>query len=125
MKNTEDVYLELSDKISEKESNKGIDSLSEKERYFYLIDSLLMEVNNGGFDQYFSNSIGRHWEETVSILGKLGLVFLSNLVKRANEIFRSEKSEDNILDELEELDDEFYEKLNYEETYEKVLTLFN
>jgi len=68
MKNTEDSYLEMSDKIIEKESKNGIEGLSQNERNFYLVDSLLMELNNGGFDQYFLNWTGEHWQETVSIL---------------------------------------------------------
>lgn len=125
MKNTEDLYFEMSDKIIEKESKNGIEGLSQNERNFYLVDSLLMELNNGGFDQYFLNWTGEHWQETVSILDNLGISFLSNLVKKANEIYRSEKSEDDILDELNELDNEFYNNLNCEDTYEKVMKLFN
>ncbi|WP_167555283.1 DUF4375 domain-containing protein [Gottfriedia acidiceleris] len=124
MKNTEDLYLEMSDKINEKESVTGIKVLSENERKLYLVDSLLLEVNNGGFDQYLSNWTGEYWQETVSILDKLEINFLSNLVKKANEIYRSDKSEDDILEELEELDNEFYDDLNYEDTYKKVLKLF-
>lgn len=125
MKNTEDLYLEMSDKIMEKESKSGVEALSENERNFYLIDSLLMELNNGGFDQYFLNWAGEHWQETVSILDNLGISFLSNLIKKASEIYRSDKSEDDILDELNELDNEFYNNLNYQDTYEKVMKLFN
>ncbi|PGM56156.1 DUF4375 domain-containing protein [Bacillus sp. AFS053548] len=125
MKNTEDLYLEMTDKIIEKESVHGIEVLSQNERNFYLVDRLLMELNNGGFDQYFLNWTGEHWQETVSILDNLGISFLSNLVKKANEIYRSDKSEDDILDELSEVDNEFYNNLNYEDTYEKVMKLFN
>ncbi|MGG2027583.1 DUF4375 domain-containing protein [Gottfriedia sp. S16(2024)] len=124
MKNTEDLYLEISDKIIEKESKNGVEALSENERNFYLIDSLLMELNNGGFDQYFLNWTGEHWQETVSILDNLGISFLSNLVKKASEIYRSDKAEDDILDELNELDNVFYNHLNYEDTYEKVMKSF-
>ncbi|XRG80389.1 DUF4375 domain-containing protein [Rossellomorea sp. GAMAL-10_SWC] len=125
MKNTEDLYFEMSDKIIEKESKNGIEGLSQNERNFYSVDSLLMELNNGGFDQYFLNWTGEHWQETVSILDNLEISFLSNLVKKANEIYHSEKSEEDILDELHELDNEFYNNLNYEDTYEKVMKLFN
>lgn len=125
MKNTEDLYLEKSDKIIGKESKNGIEGLSQNERNFYLVDSLLMELNNGGFDQYFLNWTSEHWQETVSILDNLGISFLSNLVKKANEIYRSNKSKDDILNELNELDNEFYNNLNYEDTYEKVMKLFN
>lgn len=125
MKNTEDLYLEMSDKIIEKESKNGIEGLSQNERNFYLVDSLLMELNNGGFDQYFLNWTGEHWQETVSILDNLEISFLSNLVKKANEIYHSDKSEDDILDELNELENEFYNNLNYEDTYEKVMKLIN
>ena len=66
-----------------------------------------------------------HWQETVSILENLGISFLSNFLKKANEIYRSNKSEDDILEELKELDNEFYNDLNFEDTYEKVMKLFN
>ncbi|PGZ89865.1 MULTISPECIES: DUF4375 domain-containing protein [unclassified Bacillus (in: firmicutes)] len=125
MKNTEDLYLEMSDKILEKERKKGVVALNENERNFYLIDSLLMELNNGGFDQYFLNWTGEHWQETVAILDKLEISFLSKLVKKANEIYRSGKSEDDILDELNELDNEFYNNLNYKDIYEKVMKFSN
>jgi len=81
-------------KYNEKESKNGIEGLSQNERNFYLVDSLLMELNNGGFDQYFLNWTGEYWKETVSILDYLGISFLSNLVKKANEIYRSGKSEE-------------------------------
>jgi hypothetical protein len=124
MSNKEEKYLELSDKIQAKESEVGIEGLNNNERQFYLVDSLLMELNNGGFDQYFSNSSGEFWGETLNVLEKLGLTFLAGLGKKANKIYQSNKSEDDKLDKLSELNDEFYE-LEYEETYKKLVSLFS
>lgn len=121
----EEKYYEVSDKIQEKEIEFGLESLSDNERQFYLVDSLLMELNNGGFDQYFSNSIGEYWDETFNVLVNLGLTYLAGLGKKANKIYRSNKSEDDKLDELSELDDGFYEEMEYEETYKKLLSLLS
>ncbi|WML50228.1 DUF4375 domain-containing protein [Neobacillus sp. PS3-34] len=119
----DEKYLEISEKVHEKESEVGLKGLNSDERQFYLVDRLLMELNNGGFDQYL-NSTGESWRETVNILEKLGLELLADLGNRANTIYLSNKSEDDKLDELSELDDEFYE-MEYEETYKKLLTLLS
>lgn len=118
---TEKLYFQKLIAIQDKQSKLGIKGLNDNERQLFLVDELLTEVNNGGFDQYFTNSSGKEWNETATILEKLQLNFLADLGKRAYVIYKSNKSEDDKLDELNELDNEFYQ-MEYDEIYKKLLS---
>ena len=50
----------------------GFGSLQHGDRLYYLINVLTGEVHNGGFDQFFSNSSGDHYAETVEALSEVG-----------------------------------------------------
>lgn len=89
------------------------------------IEELEMEVNNGGFNQYFINS-GQNCYETLKALKKNGKVetakLLENAINLINSNHISEKKfieklrknevdelyDDKISDELSKLDTEFY-----------------
>lgn len=77
MSNAEERCIALSKEIQNKESKVGLNGLNDSEKQFYLVDSLLMQLNNGGFDQHFTNSTGQYWNETVSVLERLDLQLLS------------------------------------------------
>lgn len=47
-------------------------NLKEKEKVVYTIAILDMEVNNGGFNQYFINGYGQFARETINSLKKIG-----------------------------------------------------
>jgi len=98
-------------KIAELLYKKDIQSLSEAERLIVYVDKYLAEVNNGGFDQYFWNTEGEFADDTLRLLNELNEQDFSRLLKKAIEIFNSEKDEDEKYDEFNELDNEFY-KLN-------------
>lgn len=124
MSNAEESCIALSEKIQNKESKVGLNGLNDSEKQFYLVDNLLMQLNNGGFDQYFTNSTGQYWNDTVSVLERLDLQLLVELGKKAKAIFDSDEDEDDKLDQLSELDNVFYDELDYDEVYEKLLSLF-
>jgi hypothetical protein len=46
----------------------GFEALSHGDQLYYLINVLSGEVHNGGFDQFFSNSSGNRYSETVTAL---------------------------------------------------------
>jgi hypothetical protein len=46
----------------------GFEALSHGDQLYYLINVLSGEVHNGGFDQFFSNSSGNQYSETVNAL---------------------------------------------------------
>jgi len=55
----------------------------DKEKIKTLIDNLEMEVNNGGFDQFFFNSAGDNAHETVEALKIIGAFHTANIVQNA------------------------------------------
>jgi|SRR5690606_39229452 len=88
---------------------------------------LCIEVYNGGFHQYFSNSTGLHAPEAVLGFRALGLDDIADIVDRAIAVFgkdypRARTTREEFLDAIEgddisewnpffELDDEFYEAI--------------
>lgn len=50
----------------------GFGALSRGDQLYYLVNVLSGEVHNGGFDQFFSNSSGDLYYETVQALVELG-----------------------------------------------------
>lgn len=118
-----------------KKTNYGDDMslLSDAERIFYITQTLEMEVNNGGFSQFFYNSSGDFSNELVSAFTAIGADVTAAICQKAIAVFgceipvdRSEREEmlDNLegeeIDEiLEECDDAFYDyednlnELNY------------
>lgn len=85
------------------------------ERVFYITQQVEMEVNNGGFDQFFFNSSGDLSNEIVQAFTSIGAYSTAEICKKALSIFSGEVPVDrdirqDILDELES--DEFIEFLN-------------
>lgn len=87
------------------------------------IDELEMEVNNGGFNQYFINSSGQNCYETLNALKKVKKVKTAKLLEDAinlinpnhlseNELIeklqKREVNDEKISGELNKLDNEFY-----------------
>ena len=104
--------------------------LSDAERVFYITQTLEMEVNNGGFSQFFYNSSGSLSNELVNAFTAIGAAATAAICQKAVAAFgcdipadREEREE--LLDELEiddileECDDAFYDyeddlnELNY------------
>jgi hypothetical protein len=50
----------------------GFGSLQHGDRLYFLLNVLTGEVHNGGFDQFFSNSSGDRYAETVAALSEVG-----------------------------------------------------
>lgn len=80
--------------------------LSEPERIFYITQTLEMEVNNGGFSQFFYNSSGNFSNELVSAFTAIGADATAAICQKAVAAFdrdipvdRDEREE--MLDELE------------------------
>ena len=98
-------------------------SLSNIEKNVIYIENLEREVNNGGIDQFFSNSSGNYAHETVTALEEIGAQKTSDLLKKAISVFPDgdvpkdrekrrevmEEIEDDSEDTWNELDDKFYE----------------
>jgi hypothetical protein len=100
-----------------------LSGLTHAERVIACLTEVEMEVNNGGFDQYFWNSPGNHAAEAVQALRELGALYTAGLVAEASAQFgpdgpdadreRRWKQMDGlsevVRDRWSALDDRFYE----------------
>lgn len=61
----------------------GFESLPHGDRLYYLVNVLGGEVHNGGFDQFFSNSSGDRYAETIAALSEVGAHASLDLLQQA------------------------------------------
>lgn len=61
----------------------GFESLPHGDRLYYLVNVLSGEVFNGGFDQFFSNSSGDRYAETLVALSEVGAQASLDLLQQA------------------------------------------
>lgn len=112
----------------------GMSVLSEAERIFYITQTLEMEVNNGGFSQFFFNSSGNFSNELVGAFTTIGANATAAICQQAIAAFGrdipvdqdarqemlDELESDEIDEILEECDSAFYDyeddlnELNYQ-----------
>ena len=131
---TTDFVIAMTGHLNEKTHyGEDMSVLSDAERIFYITQILEMEVNNGGFSQFFYNSSGDFSNELVNAFTAIGANKTAAICQKAINAFgrdipvdRDEREE--MLDELEsdeldailnECDDAFFayeedlNKLNY------------
>jgi len=127
-----DFVVELSSYIAEKcDYGRDMSALSAPERVFYITQVLEMEVNNGGFMQFFLNSSGAFSPELVSAFNEINAPITAGICQKAISAICKELpmevlgTEDILIDlggeleaELSECDSAFYE-------YEEDLTMLN
>lgn len=88
-----------------------LDKLTEPQKNFYYNQELEREVNNGGFNQYFSNSSGVFALETVMSLKLIGADKTADLLQNAIDQFPN-KTIPNGRDERQEVLERIQEKAN-------------
>lgn len=121
---TNEFVIAMAEHLDEKtQYGDDVSALSEAERIFYITQSLEMEVNNGGFYQFFYNSSGDFANELVSAFTAIGATATAAICQKAIAAFgreipvdRDEREEmldelesDEIDEILEECDDAFYD----------------
>ena len=112
---TNDFVVAMTEHLANKtQYGEDMSALSEAERIFYITQTLEMEVNNGGFSQFFYNSSGNFSNELVGAFTAIGANATAAICQKAISAFgrdipvdRDEREE--MLDELES--DEFDEIL--------------
>ena len=88
IEDTSNFVAALSMYIAEKcQFGDNMQVLSVPERFFYITQSLEMEVNNGGFAQFFQNSSGDFSNELVNAFLEIGAVKTAKICKKAVSIF--------------------------------------
>ena len=80
--------------------------LTEAERIFYITQTLEMEVNNGGFSQFFYNTSGNFSSELVSAFTAIGANATAAICQKAisalgRDIPADQGKRQQMLDELE------------------------
>ncbi len=101
--------IKMFDKICNKcEDGDDMNQLNEYERAFYINQILEMEVNNGGFFQFFYNSSGNFANEIINTVSKIKAFEFVEICKKALEFFDGEVPTDieERRDFLDELDNE-------------------
>jgi hypothetical protein len=88
--NDEDLAREVGYYVLRKLEGTPFEKLSGPERVIACLTEVEMEVNNGGFDQYYWNSPGEHAREAVAALQELGAAHTASLVGEANAVFGPE-----------------------------------
>lgn len=121
---TNDFVCDMNEHISEKcEYGDAMENLNEYERVFYVTQQLEMEVNNGGFSQFFYNSSGDFSGELVYAFNQIGAYKTAEICKKALEAFGREvpadrEEREELMDRMEseefdeilsQCDDDFYE----------------
>ena len=77
------------------------------------MDKLDMEVNNGGFDQFFLNTDGRYNDILVSSAEAIKANDMAEICKKALAIYAEHAGEEDAIEELNECDDAFYASEDY------------
>lgn len=68
--------------------------LNEWELTVYLVEELQSEIMNGGFDQYFINSSGNHWEDAIIACEAIGAIQTAELLQKAAQAYGCELPRD-------------------------------
>ncbi len=82
--------------------------LNEYEKVFLVMDKLDMEVNNGGFDQFFHNTDGHYNDILVPSAEAIKAYGIAKICKKALAIYAEHAEEDSVIEELNPCDDAFY-----------------
>ena len=114
MENKNEFINNMSLYIAEKCSyGDEMDNLNDAQRVFRITQTLEMEVNNGGFSQFFFNTDGMFVNELASSFEKIGAMKTAEICKKAVGIFGNAFPID--MDKIQEVlntDDEETEEKN-------------
>ena len=91
LKDPNDFVVTLMEHLEQKtQYGRDMSALRPAERVVYITQSLEMEVNNGGFSQYFYNSSGDHANELVSAFQAIGEDRTAGICRKALAAFGRE-----------------------------------
>ena len=120
---TNDFVIAMTEHLDEKTHyGEDMSVLSDAERIFYITQTLEMEVNNGGFSQFFYNSSGDFTDELVGAFTAIGANTTAAICQKAINAFGrdipadtedrremlDEMESDELNEILEECDDAFF-----------------
>ena len=82
-----DSLQPIANVVIERYEGAGLSSLSRPQQTFLLVWCFGGEVDNGGFEQFFCNSMGDESLPTVQALHDVGAHDSARLLQRANDVF--------------------------------------
>lgn len=77
----------FADKVIPHAVKQGLTGLSEKDRTLFLVWAATAEFDNGGFAQFFYNSVGEHSKAAVGAFRRIGAEEVADLLEQAIELF--------------------------------------
>ena len=107
MEDVDEFVMALSEYVSEKcQYGEQMAVLTKPERVFYIAQSLQMEVENGGFSQFFYNTSGAFSGELAGAFAEIGAHRIAEICKAAVAVFGREipvdrREREELLDQLE------------------------
>lgn len=122
----ETIIANINSKLDKDLSNAKdiLPTLSKERQSIYYIYLLETEVNNGGFDQYYLNNFFINFGEYMfdkknEALKTIGATKFTNLVQRADKIYKANKEDfDRRVNMFEDLDKEFQDTYKNENLYD-------
>lgn len=72
-------------------TTEGFNGLRTEEQTYYAVGCLIGDVYNGGFDQFFSNSSGDHYQVVLDGLRALGALESEALLLKAKEVLFADR----------------------------------
>jgi hypothetical protein len=96
-----------------------LERLSDEARLVYLLWNLDGEVHNGGFDQFFFNSLGDHWAEILDGLERVGASQSRQLLGQAVRWFPSGRPSADRYERQDQLES-FCEQPGYQADVERL-----
>ena len=117
----EDKFYAIADIISSKAAESSFNSLKVEEKNINMIDTLVVDINNGGLDDYFFNTEGKYCQDTINVLKMLNQFELAEILNQASNIYFGNTNEDDKFDLLNEFDEKIYEQVDFEALYKACL----
>ena len=99
------IILAFEVALEQKRIRHGEDSISEAEWVILAVESLEREVNNGGFDQFFTNMSYEFVPHIVNILEKISCPNVADITKKAIDALELQKYDFDSIDERVNQDD--------------------
>lgn len=86
-----------------------LQNLTEPQKFYFFNQTLEREVNNGGFDQYFSNASNAYAYETITSLKAIGADKTADILQQAIDLVLQliKKGEEVQLEVWNDLDERF------------------
>ena len=117
----EDKFYAIADIISSKAAESSFNSLKVEEKNINMIDTLVVDINNGGLDDYFFNTEGKYCQDTINVLKMLSQFEFAEILNQASNIYFGNTNEDDKFDLLNEFDEKIYEQVDFEALYKACL----